>query len=205
MSKAPEPPRATAVLEEWFGTLGADGRSPPDKRDAWFKKSASFDDSLRERFGADVKEAMAGGLADWENSARGVLALIVLFDQFARNIYRGKKEMYAGDARAQKLSQKLIQTGKDRELPHQFRLFAYMPLMHSERLADQEKCIEALQILASECPPSLAEALKGNLKYARAHRDIVARFGRFPHRNAILGRPTTEEEAEFLQGPGSSF
>lgn len=185
------------VLAFWFGS--ADTVDP-----RWFKRSDAFDAEIDNRFGATVQAALAGRLDAWAARPEGALALIVLLDQFTRNMYRGTPAAFAGDAQALALAQKLVDSGEHLRLPPLRRWFAYMPLEHAEDLALQQQCVRLFEALAAEPGPH-REALAGALDYARRHRDVVARFGRFPHRNAILGRTSTPEEAAFLLQPGSSF
>ena len=183
------PPAAQQVLHFWRGDL-------------WFKGGAEVDASIRAQFGPLVDQAMSGGLADWEATPLARLALILLLDQFSRNVYRGQARAFAGDARAQALSQRTLDAGEDAQLPRAGRLFVYMPLMHAETLAQQNACVACFERLHAGSPEGLKDILANNLQYAILHRDIVARFGRFPHRNAVLGRSSTPEELEFLKdGP----
>ena len=194
-----------AVLEFWF---------PADTARAnalWWGKNEALDAEIDERFGALHRQACAGELDGWAETARGRLALIVLLDQFSRNLHRGDAKTYAHDAKATALALEGIDKGHDCELPPQQRMFMYMPLEHSEALAHQEQCVGLVEALAAEVAaepdvdPERAKKFGDYVDYAIRHRDIVARFGRFPHRNEILGRDTTDEEAEFLTQPGSSF
>lgn len=194
------------VLDEWFGPLDAEGKSSPEKVQRWFQGGAEFDAHLERRYGALIEQAVAGGFADWESTAEGAVALVLVLDQFTRNVYRKTPRMVAGDERALAVALRLID---DRErferLPFTYRTFVCMPLMHAETLPMQERCIAEFQRLLDTAPPAMNEGYRQSLDYARRHRDIIARFGRFPHRNAILGRNSTAEEVEFLKTPGSSF
>lgn len=192
------------VLDEWFGPLDKDGLASPEKRERWFKKDPAFDQSLKQRYRQAIDQAAAGELG-WDDSTEARLAEIILLDQMSRNVYRGSGQMYQGDARALELVGALLESGDDTRLPTAHRIFAYMPLMHSEQLADQDRCVECFEKQLASCAESAKQGLSDNLKYAKMHRNIVARFDRFPHRNELLGRETTEEEAEFLTLPGSSF
>ena len=177
---------AEAVIAFWFA---------PGLDERWFVADPAFDAEIRERFQPLVERAAAGDCDDWIGSPRGALALCLLLDQFPRNIWRGSPLAYACDAKAREVSRAVIAAGLDRQLPAQQRPFLYLPFEHSEDLADQERCVDLMRDLDDE----------ELLDYARRHRDIVARFGRFPHRNDVLGRESTAEEVEFLQQPGSSF
>lgn len=180
------------VLSFWFEESG------PDK---WFEKSDVFDDEIRERFGEIMEGARHGRLRDWVDSTRGRLAQIILIDQFSRNLHRNSPLTWSADSRCLALAKQMIADGQDLALNHAERKFVYIPFMHSEVLADQEQSIALYSTLAEEG----AEGGDDTLKYAVLHRDIVARFGRFSHRNEILGRDSTPEEVAFLKEPNSSF
>lgn len=181
------------ILEFWFG--------PPPRRarEAWFRKDAAFDAVVRERFGAAVDDALAGGFVDWSWTARGSLARVILLDQFTRNIHRDTPRAFAGDALALATAEEAIARGFDRELEPIERGFLYMPFEHSEEWAMQERSLALFGQIAAETGD------RSLLDWAEKHAAIVRRFGRYPHRNAILGRPSTAEELEFLLQPGSSF
>jgi uncharacterized protein (DUF924 family) len=196
------PLAAAQVLHFWLGDDPLTDWPQPHRGDLWFKGGAEVDANIRAQFGPLVDDAMAGGLADWEATPLARLALILLLDQFSRNVYRGQARAFAGDARAQALSQRTLDAGEDAQLPRAGRLFVYMPLMHAETLAQQNACVACFERLLAGAPEALNDTLTDNLRYAVLHRDIVARFGRFPHRNAVLGRNSTPEELEFLKdGP----
>lgn len=161
----------------------------------WFDKDSAFDDLLRRRFGTTHTAASHGELFDWRAAAEGRLAEIVVLDQFSRNIYRDTPLAFAFDSLALVLAQEAVARGADRELSPAQRAFLYMPYMHSESLVIHE---QALRLFGQP-------GLEVNLKYEHMHRAIVERFGRYPHRNAILGRASTPEEIEFLKQPGSLF
>ena len=171
------------VLTFWFADPGR-----------WWKKDPAFDEQIRDRFLALHEVIERGEHEGWLETARGTLAYVVVLDQFSRNLFRGSARSFACDARALAAARGALDRGFDRLLSVDERSFLYMPFMHSERIADQDRCV---QLFASESPESLS--------YAERHRDIIRRFGRFPHRNAPLGRPSTPEELEFLKQPGSSF
>jgi uncharacterized protein (DUF924 family) len=173
-----------ALLDFWFA---------PETAKKWFDKDPAFDAALREHFGTLQQSAASGALDHWAATAHGALALVLLLDQLPRNLYRGDARAYATDAKARAMADAALARGFDRGLPMAQRQFFYLPFEHAEDLAAQQRCC----MLFTED----AEALK----YAEAHRDIIARFGRFPHRNAALGRDSTPEETEFLAGPNSSF
>lgn len=193
------------VLEFWFGTLDESGFADEAHKRRWFMKDDAFDEEIRSRF-LSVYEAIASGEhEDWRDDARGALAYVIVLDQFSRNMFRGSGRMYAEDARAVAATKDAIARGLDHDLGPAERTFLYMPLMHSEALVDQESCIRHFEHLCGELEGDAAKAIANNVDYAIRHRDIVARFGRFPHRNALVNRSTTDEEAAFLEEPGSSF
>lgn len=194
-----------AVLEFWLGPLDVDGLADALHSSRWWKKDPDFDQELRQRFAADHARAIDGSLARWTVLPRGRLALILVLDQFSRNMFRGQPEMFAADEQALDVAVAGIDAFEDRSLLTDERVFFYMPLMHSEQLPVQERSVALFQRLASEVSERARERAQNSLSFALAHRDIVGRFGRFPHRNAILGRPSTPEELEFLRQPGSSF
>jgi uncharacterized protein (DUF924 family) len=185
------------ILAFWFGSEDEEGYG--GFREAWFTKDREFDREIRDRFESVYEEAADGGLDHWKSEAQSCLALIIVLDQFPRNMYRGDARMYAADEKAREAARHAIEHAYDRELSPYGRLFAYLPFEHSEELDDQRLSVELFRGLATEMG---SEDLLG---YAVRHLEIVERFGRFPHRNEILGRRTTPEEAEFLSGPDSSF
>ncbi|WP_310459955.1 DUF924 family protein [Sphaerotilus sp.] len=189
---------AANVLDFWFGppTDPAHTQSRPE----WFRKDANHDAEIARRFGPQIDEALSGSLEGWTSTPTGTLALILVLDQFTRNTGRDTPRAFAGDARALSLAKSLVATGADKTLTGVQRQFIYLPFEHSESLADQDESIRLFAQLGQDTP-----TLAGLLEWAERHRVIVARFGRFPHRNAALGRVSTAEEAEFLQQPGSGF
>lgn len=178
------------VLAFWF----SDAAKPN-----WYAVDPAFDAEIRRRFAATFAAAASGRLAAWEAEVEGRLAVILILDQFSRNLHRGASAAYAQDAAALRLTHRCLRLGDDHWLkahrPPDWRHFLYLPLMHSEDLSDQRRCVDLLLTHGPEEP----------LPYARAHLDVIARFGRFPHRNAVLGRPSTEEEARFLAQAGTGF
>ncbi|MGS5086099.1 DUF924 family protein [Hydrogenophaga sp. A37] len=190
------------VLDFWLGD-GMTRDWPSDNRnDLWFGGGAEQDALIRERFGALVEHALDGGLIDWEAPLHDRLALVLLLDQFTRNVHRGQPRAFAGDGRAQRLVMHTLALGQDTGLPCAARVFLYMPLMHAESQALQDECVLRFEKLRRTSPPELQATLSSNLRFAEQHNDIIQRFGRFPHRNAALGRVNTPEEAAFLtDGP----
>ncbi|MFW5924517.1 MAG: DUF924 family protein [Myxococcota bacterium] len=192
--------RIGEIVHFWLGDL-SDGTAAPaeDKRDAWFKSDPTFDDRIRQRFGEDVERALRGELDDWAQSPRGALALVLLLDQFTRNIFRRTPRAFAGDARALRMAQQAIERGHDEALHPAERAFLYMPFMHSEDLDVQERAVAMFRALAETSPPSLRPLLDDFHRHAVSHRDEILRFARFPGRNATLDRTTTPQELEFLK------
>lgn len=191
------PSRAGEVLDFWFGREG-----DPEYgqfRDEWFRKDPEFDARVTKQFSDLYEEAAAGSLDGWRDDAESCLALVIVLDQFPRNMFRGVGRTHAEDDRALGSSKYAVEHALDRELPAFQRMFLYMPFMHSENVEDQRRSVELFERLAGE------EGAPDVVSYAVAHKDIVERFGRFPHRNEILGRETTSEEAVFLTTEGSSF
>lgn len=171
-------------------------------RKRWFTGGAELDSDIGRRFGAAVALAQAGDLIEWESEPQNRLALILLLDQFPRNIFRGKARAFHGDARAQRLVSIGIAHKADLSLPWLGRVFFYMPLMHAEDLQLQEEGVRRYRSLAAAAPEDLRDVMQSSLTYAEQHRDIIARLGRFPHRNSALGRTNTALEFEFLKiGP----
>jgi len=197
------PAAAEAVLDFWLGPLDEHGFSDDDHRKRWFEKNETFDAAIEERFGVLHARAASGELDDWAETPRGRLALVILLDQMSRNLYRDRPAMYANDEKALALADEALEAGDAEALAPQERYFLYMPFMHAEDRDAQARCVALFEAEQERLPESLA--CRFDPKWAVDHRDIVERFGRFPHRNAILGRESTEEEEAFLQQPGSSF
>ncbi len=193
------------VLSFWFGDREDPIEVNAEKSVLWWKKKPAVDDEIARTFGEAIERAAAGDLDSWKETANGRLALVILLDQFNRNIHRGKPESFASDSRARELAQEGIRSGHARELPPIRRYFLFMPLMHAEDREVQNACVRAFEELRDSVSAQHRSFFEEAVKYAVAHRDIVERFGRFPHRNAILGRESTPEEVEFLGKPGSSF
>ncbi len=174
------------VLDFW---IGAGARK-------WFAHDAAFDEAIRSRFEALHFAASRGDLMDWAKDARGSLALLILLDQFPRNLWRGSAHAFATDPLARTVAERAVGQGFDQQVEPPLRPFFYLPYEHSERIEDQDRSV-ALCLAHRE-----ASGDEGTLKWAELHRDIIRRFGRFPHRNAALGRTTTPEEQAFLDGGG---
>ena len=171
------------VVAFWFA---------PDVRPLWFAATPHFDERLRARF-LTTYQAAASQLTDWETTAEGALALVIVLDQFPLNLFRGQPESFATEAAARDVADRAIARGFDRAVPPIQRQFLYLPFMHREALADQDRSVRLYQ----------QPGLKDGLRFARHHRDLIVRFGRFPHRNAILGRISTPEERAYLASPGA--
>ena len=196
---------AIEVLDFWFGPPDDAGHGQP--REAWFRKDDAFDAQIRQRFGPLIEAALLADdsdiTRDWITQplqAQPALARLLLLDQFTRNVFRGTARAFAGDAQALHIARALVASGRDRDLSSVQRSFVYLPFEHAEDLSHQRTSVQLFQQLAQDDP-----ARAGGLDWAQRHFDIVARFGRFPHRNAMLGRASTDEELAFLQTPGSGF
>ncbi len=191
-----EPAAAQQVLNFWFGALGSE--TDGQVRKQWFQKNEAFDAEIRDRFGALIDQALAGDLRDWLARPLGRLAAILVLDQFTRNCFRGESKAFAGDAQALHIALDQLHGGVPLSALEHW--FALMPLEHAEDLALLRRCVQEFEQLAA------ADArLSGALDYARRHLEVIARFGRFPHRNAALARESTAEEVAFLKQPGSGF
>lgn len=187
------------VLDFWF--LPDSDSAYGEDRVEWFRKDPAFDASIGECFLADIETAVAGGRTEWDADPRGLgpLARIIVLDQFTRNVFRDTPRAFAGDALALTAATALVDSGRDRLLNRVQRSFVYLPLEHAEDIASQHKGVALYEALGRDT------GREGTAEWAIKHRDIIARFGRFPHRNRILGRDLTAEEIEFLKTPGSSF
>lgn len=190
-----------AVLTFWFGN--ATGEDPSgETQKQWWTKSDEFDATVRETFGDLHAALMAGESPDWMDTARGCLARVIVFDQFSRNMFRNTPGAFASDPLAVATTDQLLERGMLTELGLHEQLFALMPLMHAESRERQTQSVQQFEALAARCPD---DAFVRNVDYAYRHKRIVDRFGRYPHRNAIVGRESTAEELAFLEEPGSSF
>ncbi|MBA2352693.1 MAG: DUF924 family protein [Burkholderiales bacterium] len=185
--------RIDDIILFWFGDdVGT-------AREQWFAKSAAFDAEVRNRFLADYNAAILNQLDNWRRSARGSLAFVLLTDQFPRNMFRGERAAFASDPLALTAAMEAVGNQLDRELAPLQRAFLYLPFEHSESLADQDRAVELFETMRAEF------GMASMIDYAHRHRKVIARFGRFPHRNKILGRASTPDEEMFLREPGSSF
>lgn len=202
-------PRLSQVLEYWLGAEFPDNASALTRQQLWFTKSETTDEEIRKLFGGLLQEALMGKL-DGEalEQPLGMLAVLIVLDQFTRNAYRGTAKSFAGDERALALALKAIDLGwdTDESIPTVARIFMYLPLEHSEDLLMQEHSVVAFEQLHQEAAtPELREFFANTLDYAIRHREVIAQFGRFPHRNAMLGRESTASEREYLSQPGAGF
>lgn len=198
--------RVREVLDTWFGPM-SDGLCTPERRRAMFRADPDQDAMIRSRFGEDVELALTGELDRWAMSAAGRLALVVLLDQFTRNIFRGSARAFAGDDAALRFAREGVGRGDDSLLPTEQRVFLYLPFEHSESIADQDTCVLLVERLRN-AQPAGADAvavLDGYLRHAVEHRELIARFGRFPHRNRALGRESSSQERAYLETDGRSF
>lgn len=197
-------PGAVEVLQFWFGRTDRADEVDGALQKRWFFKDPKFDNQIRQRF-AELLEPARDGQLNWSVTPFGRLAEILLLDQFPRNIFRNQPEAFAYDATALQLALAGLEMGDDRACGLYQRLFFYLPLEHSEELPLQQRSVALFEGLLQEAPAAKEKQFSEVLDYAVRHRDIIARFGRFPHRNHALGREPTAEELEFLRQPGSSF
>jgi uncharacterized protein (DUF924 family) len=188
----------------WFGGKADDAAADRQSK-LWWSKSAALDGELTARFTPLVEAARAGALDGWTDTPQGALALILLTDQLPRNIYRGTAAAFASDPQAHAVAVAGLDSGMDRQLAPIERVFFSLPLEHAESMADQDRAVSLYTRLFQEAPAAQVERYRNFLTFALRHRRVIERFGRFPHRNAILDRESTPEEISFLQEPGSSF
>jgi uncharacterized protein (DUF924 family) len=193
------------ILQFWLGELDACGRADKAHQERWWVKDPALDAEIRARFGATHTVVVRGERPSWLSAPRSRLAYIIVLDQFSRNMFRDSAEMFAADDLALRAAQQGIELGQDRALALDERGMFYMPLMHSEALSVQERCVELFQQLSREVDGSARASMLSRIGFAERHRDIVKKFGRFPHRNALLGRESSADELAFLDMPGSSF
>lgn len=210
-SASPAPthdPRIDSVLAFWLGAAPPTDASALLQQKRWFTKSEATDDAIRQRFGALIAQARAGQLDAWAQTPLGRLALVLVLDQFSRNAHRGQPASFAADAQALALAEQGLANGHTDALPLVARAFMALPLEHAEDLARQDRTVQLMTdwtAQAASAAPGVQALLAGMLDYAHQHRDVIARFGRFPHRNAILGRASTPAELAYLAQPGAGF
>lgn len=194
-----------SILKFWFGESGNDAEVASRQAELWWSKDAAVDAQVRERFELLVIKAGNGELDLWRSQSEGRLALILLTDQFPRNIFRGTPRSFEFDPMARSLCLDGLKAGMDRPLQLIQRVFFYMPLEHSEDREDQAHSVRLMRSLVDEAPAAQTDLFENYVNFALRHQEIIERFGRFPHRNRILGRTSTPKEIEFLTEPGSSF
>lgn len=197
--------KAKAILDYWFGDLDHSPAYFRQRNPMWFMGGKKVDEEIRGRFAEDVELAAAGKLSRWETTPRGLLALVVLLDQFALNLYRDQAQGYVYSDRAIPLALKALERGWHRTLTPAEKTFLYMPLEHAEDLGHQARCVGLFTELRAAAPAELAQAMDGSLDYALRHYRVVQRFGRFPHRNEALGRQSSAAEKAFLQSEEAPF
>jgi uncharacterized protein (DUF924 family) len=197
--------RAKSILDYWFGDLDHTPEYFAQRNRLWFGGGDVVDGHIRRHFESDLKLGVDGRLEAWQATPRGSLALIVLLDQFSLNLYREKSQSYTQSALALPITESLVREDLTRTLTPAERVFVYLPLEHSENLADQERSVALFEELARDAPSALREVMTGYLDYAERHHRVVARFGRFPDRNDVFGRESTPEELAFLASDEAPF
>lgn len=193
------------ILDFWLGEDFPAPESAAQRSGRWFSKDEAVDAAIRDRYGAVIAAALDGDFDDAIEDQRDWLALLILLDQFPRNVFRGSPRAFAGDAKALALALAGIARGDDQKIHPMARLFCYLPLEHSEDIAMQDRSVALFRALREQAAADVVQSAGGWLDYAISHRDVIARFGRFPHRNAVLGRTSTPEERAYLAEPGSGF
>ena len=189
------------VLRFWFDEAWADPEVALARSSFWYGGETSLDDTIRERFGRILDLASSGALRHWEETATGALAVVVLLDQFSRHCHRGTARAFANDPLALAVAKRAVAAGLATSLPPPGHVFLLHPFHHSEVLAEQERYVTAIDALARTVPPAWRVFVQGFARYGVHHRDVIARFGRFPHRNEVLGRSSAEAELEHLEQP----
>lgn len=196
---------ADEILDFWFGDARTDPARAAERMAFWFKPSAEDDATITERFTSTLKEAADGSLAHWETDPRSALALVIALDQFPRNIHRGTPSAFAYDREALNVAKHGVATGHLRALTTIEQAFFLMPFQHCEDRACQREGVALFERMVEEAPPEWRSVAEGMLRYARMHRDIIERYGRFPHRKKIFGRASTPEEQQHLASDHESF
>ncbi len=194
----------TGILSYWFADIG-DGFDIGEQHKLWYTGGPAVDQAIERQFGPWVERALSGELFGWLATPSGTAALVILLDQFTRNIFRGDAKAFSGDAQARDIVKQALAEGLDKSLTPIQRSFFYLPLEHSESLADQQACIAQFEQLLAEVPDEGRTSIQSSLDFAIKHRDIIAQFGRFPHRNEALGRDSTSEELAYLGAGGARF
>ncbi len=193
------------VLDFWFGDRPDDNDAMKDRGSFWFRSNPETDDEISDRFAACYKAAMNGELDDWAETADGRLALILVLDQFSRNLYRGQVEAFAGDEKARALCIDGVEKNMHATLYPCQQAFFFMPLEHSECADHQEMSVRLYERLNNRCGPEWRHLTDAYVDYAKSHRDVVLKFGRFPHRNPVIGRDSTAEELDFLDDGSATW
>ena len=196
---------AQEVIAFWFDEATTDPGIAEARGKFWYGSSSVIDQQIIERFQSVHEQAAAGSLSAWETHPAGALALVIVLDQFSRNMYRGTARAFAADKLAREIAARAIDKGMDKSLHLLYRIFLYHPLHHAENLQQQDLVVQLYRELKAEAPPEWQNLIEGFLKFAVEHREVVARFGRFPHRNRILGRSSTAEERQYLEAGASSY
>ncbi|MEH6357344.1 MAG: DUF924 family protein [Pseudomonadales bacterium] len=199
------PDKCLDILHFWFGQDFTHGMPAKKRSNLWFGASAETDSLITTRFEVDLQAAAAGAYNDWCELPEGRLALIILLDQFPRNIYRGTAQAFAYDEQACQLCMEGLKQGHDQKLMPAYRTFYYMPLEHSESLQLQQHCVELFNRFYQQSDPAIRETLRNSLEFAQQHLDIIEKFARFPHRNTLLGRESTAQELAYLEESGVNF
>jgi uncharacterized protein (DUF924 family) len=201
---SPESRAWDSILDFWFGPDPGDPIAVQKKQPLWFTADSIVDADIRERFRKEWLAAARGEL-DWHGEPRGALALVILLDQFSRNLARGKAAAFAHDVQALTITERAIDAGFDQRLHPPERSFLYLPFEHSEDLSHQQRAVDLLTALVADAGPEWTWLTEDALRWARVHREIIERFGRFPHRNVVLGRPSTVAEQHFMAEGGPHF
>jgi uncharacterized protein (DUF924 family) len=196
---------ADTVVELWFGEDLDTPRAVAERCRQWFASDPAFDELIRLRFESLPDRALKGDFVDWRRSPYPTLALVLVLDQFPRNLYRGTARSFGYDSAAVEVSRKAIACNIDRELHPLEAVFLYLPFEHAEDQDLQDQCVSLFRQLAERAPPQLADHFSSFLEYAERHRSVIKKFGRFPHRNSVLGRRSTAEELQFLHSGGDTF
>jgi uncharacterized protein (DUF924 family) len=191
--------RIDAIHDFWFGSLDANGMPAEDRRKLWYGGDRATDAAILDRFGSDVEDALAGRRGHWVDAAGGLIALVLLLDQFTRNIFRDSPRAFSGDPQALSLARAAVASGRDRGLPTIHRVFLYTPFEHAEEMSAQNEGVDCFARLLEECPEGARDRIADFQRYMLAHRDVIAKFDRFPHRNAVLGRESSAAELAHLQ------
>lgn len=197
--------RAAQVLDFWFGDALESDAGLRRQHRRWFRRSDAFDAAIAARFASLPERAQSGLLDDWQHEASAALALVLALDQFPRNLYRDSARAFAYDVKAQRVAERAVGAGHDEAMHPIGAAFLYMPFEHAECLEQQQRCVALFERLAARAPASLQPHIAGFLGYARRHRAVIEQLGRFPHRNAVLGRASTPTEIAYLRDGGERF